>query len=216
MAQQSLGYYDTISGLSALECSHKVHLSVEQLQQLCTLDKKARKIQDGVDDNGDENERRIRKRAPVHGYLSKIDATIKLDLSNELQHTLLGGHVPRSQLEALSSTDFANYFHKMVDFEKATQTFDMFAHQATMVATAVPTPTPPPSITPTTTPLTRTEFTETAEAVRRSRPQLNSNNSSSGSSAGGVKKVILCKKCKARFSGPRRFTNMKKHMCMRG
>ncbi|SCV00536.1 LANO_0F07360g1_1 [Lachancea nothofagi CBS 11611] len=205
MARQTLGYYDTIAGLSALECSHKVHLSQEQLQELCESDREARDARDETNSQSDENERREKRRAPVHGYLSKIDTSIALDTSSELQHTLLGGHVPRGQLEALSSTDFANYFHKLIDFEKATQAFNLFANQTAMASVAVVTPTPPPSTTPT-TPLARTEYSEPAETVKKLKTPTNN----------GIKKVILCKRCKARFSGPRRFTNMKKHMCMRG
>ncbi|SCU92802.1 LAME_0F01552g1_1 [Lachancea meyersii CBS 8951] len=207
MAQHTLGYYDTIAGLSSLECSHKAHISPEQLQALCKIDQEARKTRDEACDGRLENDLRERRCIPVHGYLSKIDAQISLDNVNELQHTLLGGHVPRAQLEALSSTDFANYFHKLIDFDKAIQAFNFYVTHSAVNATAAVTPTPPLSATPT-VPLAAGGTSESIESVRKPKP-LASNN-------GGVKKVILCKRCKARFSGPRRFTNMKKHMCMRG
>lgn len=203
MAQYDLGYYDTIAGLSALECSHKVHLSHGQLQELCTKDINARNNTDNLNEVTDEKDKKEKRRAPVHGYLSKNEANMAADSGYELQHTLLGGHVPRATLEALSSTDFAHYFHKVVDFNKAIQVYNNFAIQNSAVSSSSAS-TPVLSTTPT-TPIV-TNDASLPDVNKRPRPQQHD----------GVKKVILCKLCKARFSGPRRFTNMKKHMCMRG
>ncbi|CAR23382.1 LDB7-like protein [Lachancea thermotolerans] len=199
MAQYDLGYYDTISGLSALECSHKVTLSQGQLLELCTKDSNAREDRDNTKGTTEEKDRKDKRRTPVHGYLSKTDPNITLSSTYELNHTLLGGHVPRATLEALSSTDFAQYFQKVIDFEKALQTHNYFAAQNVNTVPTVPS-SPASSLTPS-TPVPASQV----ENTRRPRSQQSD----------GVKKVILCKLCKARFSGPRRFTNMKKHMCMR-
>ncbi|CEP60481.1 Ldb7p LALA0_S01e11892g [Lachancea lanzarotensis] len=209
MAQRNLGYYDIIAGLSALECSHKTRLSQEQLQALCRIDQQAKKTRDQTSDEQlDESHRRERRRVPVHGYLSKVDATLKLENAGDLQHTLLGGHVPRSQLEALSSTNFASYFQKLIDFDKTAEAFSIFVNAAAIRATAIAaTPSPPSSATPSVQP-GALEGNEGLELTKKLQASTSNND--------GVKKVILCKKCKARFSGPRRFTNMKKHMCMRG
>ncbi|CUS22922.1 LAQU0S07e03246g1_1 [Lachancea quebecensis] len=199
MAQYDLGYYDTISGLSALESSHKISLPEGQLLELCTRDSNARKDRDNINEAAEEKDRRDKRRTPVHGYLSKTDPNVTLSSTYELNHTLLGGHVPRATLEALSSTDFAQYFQKVIDFEKALQTHNYFAAQNVNAVSTVPS-SPASSLTPS-TPAPASQVDNT----RRPRSQQSD----------GVKKVILCKLCKARFSGPRRFTNMKKHMCMR-
>ncbi|SCU84556.1 LAFA_0D10616g1_1 [Lachancea sp. 'fantastica'] len=207
MTQHSLGYYDIISGLSALECSHRTCLSPEQLQAFCRIDQQAKKTRDQTIDEQDESHRRERRRIPVHGYLSKADAGLKLENGNDLQHTLLGGHVPRSQLEALSSTDFARYFQKLIDFEKTTEAFNVFVNStATRAANVAATPTPPSSALPSGQ---AGALAGNDDAGLAAKPKLTTSGNDS------VKKVILCKKCKARFSGPRRFTNMNKHMCMR-
>ncbi|SCW01012.1 LAFE_0D03136g1_1 [Lachancea fermentati] len=199
MAEYKLGYYDTIAGLSALECSQKVSLTEKQLEELVAVDAEERQKRDNIDESLQVKDK---KRIPIHGYLGKIDTTAAANANHDLKHTLLGGHVPRAQLEILSSTDFAHYFHKVLDCEKALEVYDHFINQNQSRGGTHGTPTPPASVTPS-TPI---PFGDVQIQDMHRKPK----------ESDGVKKVILCKRCKARFSGPRRFTNMKKHMCMRG
>ncbi|SCU87489.1 LAMI_0D06260g1_1 [Lachancea mirantina] len=209
MSEYSLGYYDTIAGLSGFECSHKVRLSLKQLEELTSRDVKARKGRENVEtlEDLDKKDKKDKKRPPVHGYLGKIDAAAAANVTNEMildtTHVLLGGHVPIAQLEALSSSDFALYFKKNLECEVAMASYDHFVNQGPSRQAQLGTPTPSSSATP------------SAPQVAKDDTQVQETNVKP-KETDGVKKVILCKRCKARFSGPRRFTNMRQHMCMRG
>lgn len=117
-------YYDLISGLSAFECSHEVLLSAGELEQLVeSSDEECCKNGETTDDESSTIEK---KRLTVHGYLGgKVDLTEASNASYDLSHTLLGGYVPRRQLESLSSIDFAHYFHKSLECENALRNYDL-------------------------------------------------------------------------------------------
>lgn len=189
---EDFGYYDTISNLSALEASDKVSFPPEQLAVLVRNDEQVRKERDMI--RTDEVEGTAGKKLePVHGYLGKVNVNSGSTTGYELKHTLLGGHVPRQQLETLSSTDFAHFFYKVLQCEDALK---VYAKYVNVNARSTLATTPPISAT-----------VQVQELPVRKRQS---------GSKDGVKKVILCKKCKARFSGPRKHTNMKSHMCMKG
>lgn len=128
-------YYDVIGGLAAFECSQEVSLNPQELTELIKAedDKQAQMIPNNA------NEETRRKKVTVHGYLGgKVDLDEASNASYDLSHTLLGGYVPKRQLESLSSIDFAHYFHKSLECESALQVYDSFMANNFRRATAVP------------------------------------------------------------------------------
>ncbi|CAI4037238.1 hypothetical protein SMKI_02G1060 [Saccharomyces mikatae IFO 1815] len=125
MSGNNMGYYEVIAGLSALEKSPQVVFSAAELQQL---------TQQSADTNkntkGSENSKmRISrpKRVAVHGYLGgKVSLADAAQVEYEVGHSLLGSYVPRQQLEALSSVDFAHHFHRTLECKTALETHDVF------------------------------------------------------------------------------------------
>lgn len=184
------GYYDVIAGLSAFECSQEVVFSREDLVELVKAEEELAK------QNGKPEEDVRRKRTTVHGYLGgKVDLNEASNASYDLSHTLLGGYVPKRQLESLSSIDFAHYFHKSLECEDALQIYEVFV----------------------------------GNGYNQIPAQLNSrmiSNTSPGTPASGsdnngketvpskvVRRVIVCRRCKSRFVGPRRKQELEKHEC---
>lgn len=175
-------YYDVIAGLAAFECSQEVTFNPHDLQELVKQPDESQKP------FNDENSRK--KRTIVHGYLGgKVDMNEASNASYDLSHTLLGGYVPKRQLESLSSIDFAHYFHKSLECENALQVYDLFvgtgygripAHINGREAAPVENAT---------------------IAERTSTP------------AKSVRKVVVCKRCRSRFAGPRRMQELEKHAC---
>lgn len=190
-------YYDIIAGLSAFECSQDVSLNPHDLQELVTegdeSDEQPEKVEEDVK----------RKRNTVHGYLGgKVDLNEATNASYDLSHTLLGGYVPKRQLESLSSIDFAHYFHKSLECENALQVYDLLVGSG---YGRIP-----------------VHINGKSGDSRESTTASTSNNpvDSNGSEARtesrdnkAVRKVVVCKKCKSRFSGPRRMQMFKNHVC---
>ncbi|CAR29501.1 hypothetical protein ZYGR_0AD01830 [Zygosaccharomyces rouxii] len=181
-------YYEVIAGLASFERSQDVSLSHPELQELVKAEfhnKQAEKLPNTT------NEETKRKKVTVHGYLGgKVDLDEASNASYDLSHTLLGGYVPRRQLESLSSIDFAHYFHKSLECEDALQIYDMFVANNFRRATALPS-----TVT-----------------------HVNNNNSSNhnephASSGSAVKKSLVCKKCGTKFSGSHRMHRLRKHDC---
>ncbi|CDH09323.1 related to Chromatin structure-remodeling complex protein RSC14 [Zygosaccharomyces bailii ISA1307] len=130
------GYYDVIAGLAAFECSQDVSLTTQELDELVKAedDKQTQVIPNSA------NEETRKKKVTVHGYLGgKVDLDEASNASYDLSHTLLGGYVPKRQLESLSSIDFAHYFHKSLECESALQVYDSFMASNFRRAPALPT-----------------------------------------------------------------------------
>lgn len=180
-------YYDIIAGLAAFECSQEVTFNRHDLQELVKQPTESQSVTRNTEDET------RRKRTIVHGYLGgKVDINEASNASYDLSHTLLGGYVPKRQLESLSSIDFAHYFHKSLECEDALQVYDLFvgtgygripAHINGQVAAPVE-----------------------AATARDSRLE---------SPAKSVRKVVVCKRCGARAHGPRRVQELENHVCNR-
>ncbi|EDO17619.1 hypothetical protein Kpol_1061p44 [Vanderwaltozyma polyspora DSM 70294] len=176
---QKRNYYDVIAGLSAFEKSNDVTLSNEELRELTTINDK-----DGDDElQSNENEENLKNdeekgKMVVHGYLGgKVDLSEASNATYDLSHTLLGGYVPKKQLESLSSIDFAHYFHKSLECENALEVYDL---------------------------LVGNEYRHVQQQQYRSDSQ---------NKDGNVRKVVICKNCKSRFTGPNRMKSLYKHNC---
>ncbi|CCD22491.1 Ldb7p NDAI_0A03340 [Naumovozyma dairenensis CBS 421] len=170
-------YYDVISGLAALERSHQITFSQDELLQLTENSKKVRKS---------KNEKRkiidTAVRPTIHSYLGgTINVTDKTNY--DVSHTLLGNHVPKSQLETLSSIDFAQLFHKYLSCEDVLQIHDIFFSNSFPNTFS----SPPVDI-------------------------HNEDTNKEGEKA-KVRKVIICKRCNSRFTGRNRMSLLKKHTC---
>lgn len=114
-------YYDIIAGLSAFECSHKVTLSPEELKDLTN---KTRENENNDDEEKNKSQKNASTKRPiVHSYLGN---KINLKEANyDLSHCVMGGFLPKNQLESLSSKDFAYYFHKSLECEDALEVYDL-------------------------------------------------------------------------------------------
>ncbi|GAV55794.1 hypothetical protein ZYGR_0AY01870 [Zygosaccharomyces rouxii] len=184
-------YYEVIAGLASFERSQDVSLSHPELQELVKAEihnKQTEKLPNTA------NEEAKRKKVTVHGYLGgKVDLDEASNASYDLSHTLLGGYVPRRQLESLSSIDFAHYFHKSLECEDALQIYDLFVANNFRRATALP---------------------STVTHINNN----NNNNSSTHDEAhsppgSNIKKSLVCKKCGTKFSGSHRMHRLRKHTC---
>ncbi|GCE99855.1 hypothetical protein ZYGM_003041 [Zygosaccharomyces mellis] len=178
-------YYEVIAGLASFERSQDVSLSYPELQELVNAEsynKQAEKLPNTA------NEGTKRKKVTVHGYLGgKVDLDEASNASYDLSHTLLGGYVPKRQLESLSSIDFAHYFHKSLECEDALQIYDLFVANNFRRATALP-----PAVT---------------------HINNNSDNEPHSSPGSTIKKSLICKKCGTKFSGSHRMHRLRKHSC---
>lgn len=179
------GYYDVIAGLSAFESSQEVTFSREDLQELVKEEEELAKQTGKVEDDT------RRKRTTVHGYLGgKVDINEASNASYDLSHTLLGGYVPKRQLESLSSIDFAHYFHKSLECEDALQVYDVYVGNGYGRIT----------------PQLNRMATPTSEAEANGRETITEPGKM-------VRKVIVCRRCKSRFVGPKRKHDLEKHEC---
>ena len=123
-ATEKKNYYDIIAGLSAFESSQEVTLSSNELEELVKNTESTPETPKQVIQ--EDTEKIDKKRMTVHGYLGgKVDLTEATNASYDLSHTLLGGYVPKRQLESLSSIDFAHYFHKSLECENALQLYHL-------------------------------------------------------------------------------------------
>lgn len=184
-------YYDIIAGLAAFECSQEVTFNPLDLQELVKQPDEAKKPSSTIDDDP------RKKRTIVHGYLGgKVDLNEASNASYDLSHTLLGGYVPKRQLESLSSIDFAHYFHKLLECENALQVYELLvgtgygripAHINGRVAAPV-----------------EAAVTSAAGAI---------DGEGAAAPPRSVRKVVVCKRCRTRFTGPRRMQELEKHAC---
>lgn len=188
-------YYDIIAGLSAFECSQEVILSPQDLLELVTEDTEPNdEPESTVDDKG-------KKRTTVHGYLGgKVDLNEASNASYDLSHTLLGGYVPKRQLESLSSIDFAHYFHKSLECEGALQVYDLLmGNDYRRLNLHINGNSSREDTTTTTTPPPNSIENESGD-TRTNHNKV-------------VRKAIICKKCGAKFVGSTRMKMLKKHSC---
>lgn len=181
-------YYEVIAGLASFERSQDVSLSHPELQELVKADYDNQQQAGKLPNNSNEDARR--KKVTVHGYLGgKVDLDEASNASYDLSHTLLGGYVPRRQLESLSSIDFAHYFHKSLECEDALQIYDLFVANNFRRATALP-PT-----------------------VSRLNENPHNHNDTQQASVSSIRKSLVCKKCGTKFSGSHRMHRLRKHNC---
>lgn len=187
-----------LAGLSAFESSQEVIFNQHDLQELVKEDEE----QQSKEQNKSTDEESRRKRTTVHGYLGgKVDLNEASNASYDLSHTLLGGYVPKRQLESLSSVDFAHYFHKSLECEDALQVYDVFvASGYGRVATQ----------------LNGRVALNTGENTSSGTPASGLDENDKNTVTGPVKmtrKVIVCRRCKSRFVGPKRKHDLEKHEC---
>lgn len=195
-------YYDIIAGLAAFEKSQAVSLTPEELLELTTISnntKEEKKKEDHSEteikpDNSigekkveDTEAEEDKPKINIHGYLGgKVDLSEATNVNYDLGHTLLGGYVPKKQLESLSSLDFAHYFHKSLECEDALQIYDLFIPTSNKMHM-----------------LLNTNGNDTSKITPdRITPEGKI-----------IRKVIICKKCKSKFYGPTRLQQLKKHDC---
>ncbi|QLQ79801.1 hypothetical protein HG537_0C04500 [Torulaspora globosa] len=186
------GYYDVIAGLSAFECSQEVTFSREDLLELVKAEEEVAK------QNGKPEEDVRRKRTTVHGYLGgKVDLNEASNAIYDLSHTLLGGYVPKRQLESLSSVDFAHYFHKTLECEDALQIYEVFVGNGYgQIAAQL-----------------NSRMINTGDTSPGTPASGSDNNGTETVPAKVVRRVIVCRRCKSRFVGPRRKQELEKHEC---
>ncbi|AMD22258.1 HGL082Cp [Eremothecium sinecaudum] len=225
-------YYDVISDLSCFESSDKVSFTREQLSELVQQEVDNRAARDDLSKSSIDFD--ASKRIPMHSYLGPLSAQDAEEASKHLgvynlNHTLLGGYVPRNQLESLSSTDFAHYLHKVLECEGPLESYAKYVNVGRIpigsVDPANESPVPLTARAPTQVQLpgslgsaqgigkTQTPSNSATPSIG-TPPVVNTTIKKAGESH--VKKVVLCKLCKKRFSGPRRFTEFSNHMCMKG
>ncbi|AAS54402.1 AGL088Cp [Eremothecium gossypii ATCC 10895] len=227
---ETRSYYSVISDLSCFEASDKVSFTREQLMELTQQEVDAREMRDNLE----RSEWETRKRLPMHSYLGQLAARDAEEAAKHpgyytLQHTLLGGYVPRHQLESLSSTDFAHYLHKVLECEGPLDSYGKYVNVGRIpigsaevaaespMPLAVKAPVPMPGLlgTPGSSSSTKVQTPSSSATPSAGTPPIvNTTIKKAGESH--IKKVVLCKLCKKRFSGPRRFTEFSNHMCMKG
>ncbi|CCH60207.1 hypothetical protein TBLA_0C04070 [Henningerozyma blattae CBS 6284] len=184
-------YYDIISGLAAFECSHKVTLSAEELKDLTSKSKE--KNQSSKDDSSKQkhqskhHHKKNYSQPILHGYLGgKVNLK---DAQYDLSHSLLGGYVPKHQLESLSSTDFSYYFHKSLYCEDALDVYDLLVgNEYRQLRKNISTETNP-----------NNSMDDDADGAK------NTNNN--------VRKAVICKKCTSKFVGNSRMRELENHSC---
>lgn len=187
-------YYEVIAGLASFEHSQDVSLSTSELQDLIKAENQKKEIESQPNTVSEEPKK---KKVTVHGYLGgKVDLDEASNASYDLSHTLLGGYVPRKQLESLSSVDFAHYFHKSLECEDALQIYDLFVANNFRRATALP------------------ATVSHINSNNNNNGHITSNHGESQSSpAPTIRKSLICKKCGTKFSGSHRMHRLRKHNC---
>ncbi|EJT41661.1 LDB7-like protein [Saccharomyces kudriavzevii IFO 1802] len=179
MNGSNMGYYAVLAGLSALEKSPQVVFTAAELQQLTQQCSSAN--ESARDREISEGKVSKPKRVAVHGYLGgKVSLADAAQVEYEVGHSLLGSYVPRQQLEALSSVDFAHHFHRTLECKAALETHDVFL----------------------------------AGAGQLSLPFQSHIDSPKDNDLKRKRKVMICKRCQSRFSGPQRRSQIKEHVCV--
>lgn len=184
-------YYEVIGDLAAFELSQSVSFTKEQLIELIQQEQAFRLDRDDLNQCDFSNKKKI----PIHSYLGTLsskdaeEASKHLDAYN-LKHTLLGGYVPREQLESLSGSDFAYYLHKVLECSGSIDTYGKYVNPGKI-------------------------HISNDSSASSPVDQISRLNMTGSFREPHTKKVVLCKLCKARFSGPRRFTELSHHRCMK-
>ncbi|CCK69403.1 Ldb7p KNAG_0C02920 [Huiozyma naganishii CBS 8797] len=189
-------YYDIISALSAVEKSQDVVFTPEELVEL-TAPLEQGRSNDPQSDTKKDGKPRIN----VHGYMGdvKVNPVEASKVEYDLSHTLLGGYVPRKQLESLSSVDFAHYFHKALECENTLQIYDMFVPQKSAMHQVL---------------AGRLDHDTTQQNQQQQQQQQQRTTYQRVDAAGRiVKKVLVCKRCSSKFQGPHRWKQLKQHVC---
>lgn len=198
-----LDYYSVIGGLGSLDRSHSVVLGPQELRELVKNTEENRS-----DTALPDLYRNNKERVNIHGYLGgRVDMKEVSEMTYDLNHTLLGGYVPRQQLETLCSTDFARYMHRKVDCGDAMQVYDTFLADNHLGLAQRP--------------RIHTQTTQSPQAQAQAQAQ--------GQGQGiaqpmqdkippvqhdtHVRKVVVCKRCRARFLGPSRMKSLRRHNC---
>ncbi|CCE63554.1 hypothetical protein TPHA_0F00680 [Tetrapisispora phaffii CBS 4417] len=183
---QKKNYYDVIAGLSAFEKSNEVTLSIQELEEL-TSTKKDDTEKDNVDSITKKKilqEDEKKSKMIVHGYLGgKVDLSHASNATYDLSHCLLGGFVPKPQLETLSSVDFANYFHRSLECENALEVYDFLVGN------------------------------EYRHVQQQQLKQNQDSEGYKSKNENAVRKVIVCKKCNSKFKGQNRLRMLYNHIC---
>lgn len=192
MVEKKLDYYAAISGLASLDRSHQVHFSKGELREL--VKNRLENMAPTATDLYRNNKNRIN----IHGYLGgKVNMKEITELTYDLDHNLLGGYVPRQQLETLSSADFARYFHKKIECGTTMRTYDTFLTDSHFGLMAKPRRTEPATTTS-----GATNIDQKVEKKPITTP-----------ASAHIRKVIVCKRCNSRFAGPSRMKSLRRHIC---
>ena len=196
-------YYSVLAGLSAFEASQNVSFTEQELEEFSRqqnqVSLKEKEGEDGTDrdDNVKEtksnanNSTSAKRMPPVHGYLGgRVDIKEAARANYDLSHTLLGGYVPKRQLEQLVSLDFAHFFNKNLECKSAIQVCSTFTGLAN------------PPVNSNTSTDSPEELRIQQEASEVTLPD------------GRIKyRVLECVKCHQRFRGPDRLKLLKQHSC---
>lgn len=194
-------YYDIIAGLSAFEKSQDVILTKEELLELTTVNN-----DEGVKSKESGEKDTSKKTRPIlHAYLGgKVDMNEVNSAKQDLSHTLLGGFVPQKQLESLSSIDFAEYFHKVLECEESLQIYDLFI-QPSQNKTLPTVMMQQPNVT---------VQENTQDITKSTNPSMNPRVYQWTNPEGKtIKKIVICKRCGSRFSGQNRMKQLSQHNC---
>lgn len=189
-------YYSVLAGLSAFEASQNVSFTEQELEEFSHQQKQ---VPSGEELGEDGNETKsntnnftsAKRMPPVHGYLGgRVDIKEAARANYDLSHTLLGGYVPKRQLEQLVSLDFAHFFNKNLECKSAIQVCSTFAGPAN-------------------SPVNANTNTGSPEELRiqQEAPEVTLPD-------GRIKhRVLECVKCHQRFRGPDRLRLLKQHSC---
>lgn len=193
MVERKLDYYDVIRGLASLDRSHQVSFNKGELREL--VKNRIENMEPAVTDLYRNNKNRIN----IHGYLGgKVDMKQITEMTYDLDHNLLGGFVPRQQLETLSSADFARYFHKKIECGNSLRTYDTFLSDVHFGLMAKP---------------KKIEMNETAE--NKDTAENKETKPVTTPTSAHIRKVVVCKRCNSRFVGPSRMKSLRRHNCKR-
>lgn len=172
-------YYDVLSGLAALQRSQDVSFTAEELRQF------TRGIYEKKPDGREKHdESKVPLRPVLHDLLGGTpDLQEAARAGCSLNHTLLGGYVPQSQLEALSGADFARYFHRVLECNNALETYNLFLAGTQAKAQVA-----------------------SGAVVQPKAAYVNAEGKL-------VKKAVVCRRCKSKFYGASRLHALEQHKC---
>ncbi|KAL3231690.1 Chromatin structure-remodeling complex protein RSC14 [Nakaseomyces bracarensis] len=212
MIEKKLDYYGALAGLASLDRSHQVNFSDGELVEL------VKNRRENLEPQSEDLYRNNKNRINIHGSLGgKVDMKEITEMTYDLDHNLLGGYVPRQQLETLSSADFARYFHKKIECGNSLRAYDTFLADTHFGLMAKPqkksseaqpnnaTATDSAATVATTTATTTTTPTNTSESTVAAKVAT--------PTSSHVRKVVVCKRCRARFIGPSRMKSLRRHNC---